>query len=341
MEWKNRYVYAVTQKLPPKQRADIEQELRGLIEDMAEERAARGETEEQALEKTLLELGPPHAMAAKYRGGPRTLIGPELFDAYMTVLKIVLISAAFGMTVVFGIRFAVEPPEVLDLFVDYLLTLFSVGVQSFAWVTIAFAIIEYVGVKFPDKRMDPRTPWKPSSLPLVPSPKSLIRAGEPVASIIFIVLIVVLLTYSVEWIGVYSTGRLDGPAVVPFLNEDVFRAYLPWIWLLAVAGIARDVLKFIWRKWTTPLLIYQYAFLAASLTLAVMLFANSDIWNPQFMGGLVDIGLIAEGSAGFHTVQSIWNRITGGMLYVVAIVHIAELAALVWKTVSIGRLAGR
>lgn len=341
MEWTNRYVYAVTQKLPYKQRADIEQELRSLIEDMTEERVARGETGEQALEKVLLELGPPHAMAAKYRGERRSLIGPELFDAYMSVLKIVLISAAFGMTVVFGIRFAVEPSGVLDLFVDYLLTLFSVEVQSFAWVTVVFAIIEYAGVKIPDVRTDAQTPWKPSSLPPVPPPKAVIRPGEPIASIILIIFFTVLITYSIEWLGVYSVGRSNGLAVVPFLNEDAFRAYVPWIWLLAVAGIGKNVLRFIFRRWTAPLLAYEYVFLTASLALAVAVFANPGIWNAQFMSGLVDIGLVAAGSEGFNTVQSIWNRVTGGMLYLVAIVHIAELAALVWKSFSIRRSSGR
>ena len=42
MEMINRYIYAVTQKLPQSQRKDIADELRGLIEDMLEERAGQG-----------------------------------------------------------------------------------------------------------------------------------------------------------------------------------------------------------------------------------------------------------------------------------------------------------
>ena len=38
MDLINRYIYAVTQKLPESQRADIEKELHGLIEDMLEDR---------------------------------------------------------------------------------------------------------------------------------------------------------------------------------------------------------------------------------------------------------------------------------------------------------------
>ena len=40
MDLINRYIYAVTQKSPESQRADIEKELHGLIEDMLEDRGA-------------------------------------------------------------------------------------------------------------------------------------------------------------------------------------------------------------------------------------------------------------------------------------------------------------
>lgn len=40
MELIDRYIYAVTKKLPQKQREDIEKELRTLIDDMLEERCA-------------------------------------------------------------------------------------------------------------------------------------------------------------------------------------------------------------------------------------------------------------------------------------------------------------
>lgn len=41
MDLINRYIYAVTQKLPESQRADIEKELQGLVEDMLEDQGSR------------------------------------------------------------------------------------------------------------------------------------------------------------------------------------------------------------------------------------------------------------------------------------------------------------
>lgn len=79
MEMIERYIYAVTQKLPQSQREDIAVELRGLIEDMVEERV--GDTaDEKVVEEVLLELGSPREMALKYTGKKRYLIGPELFE---------------------------------------------------------------------------------------------------------------------------------------------------------------------------------------------------------------------------------------------------------------------
>ena len=81
----DRYIYDVTRRLPKNQRQDIDAELRGLIEDMVEERSPQPEKSD--LEAVLTELGRPSALAAKYRGSKRFLIGPELFDVYFLVLK--------------------------------------------------------------------------------------------------------------------------------------------------------------------------------------------------------------------------------------------------------------
>ena len=68
MDLVDRYIYAVTQKLPQAQRRDIADELHGLIEDMRDERAETSKTSENDIEEVLLELGNPRELADKYRG---------------------------------------------------------------------------------------------------------------------------------------------------------------------------------------------------------------------------------------------------------------------------------
>ncbi|WP_396126128.1 HAAS signaling domain-containing protein [Anaerobacillus sp. CMMVII] len=112
MELINRYIYAVTERLPEAQRADIAKELRGLIEDMLEERVGGGDPAKGDIEEVLLELGDPVSFADKYRGTKRYLIGPDLFTPYYTILKIVLFAIAVAMSVVLVIEVIFEPTTV-------------------------------------------------------------------------------------------------------------------------------------------------------------------------------------------------------------------------------------
>ena len=68
MELIDRYVYAVVKRLPATQRADIEKELRSLIEDMTAETVAAGQPEKSAVDSVLRQLGHPALLAAQYRG---------------------------------------------------------------------------------------------------------------------------------------------------------------------------------------------------------------------------------------------------------------------------------
>ena len=105
----DRYVYDVTWRLPKAQREDIDQELRGLIEDMLEQ--AGPNPGKEAVEEVLIELGRPSKLAAKYRGNKRFLIGPEMFDTYFLVLKIVLGATALGLAIAIIIGAINTPPQ--------------------------------------------------------------------------------------------------------------------------------------------------------------------------------------------------------------------------------------
>ena len=142
MDLINRYVYAVIRSLPEKQRADIEKELRTLIDDMIEE-YDEPVSYEKKVEKVLLELGDPEKLADNYRGSKRYLIGPQFYEKYMLILKIVLIAVFAGVTIAtIAEGFFVKDKNVLDTVKDYLSALFSGVLQVFAWTTIAFMIAE-------------------------------------------------------------------------------------------------------------------------------------------------------------------------------------------------------
>jgi hypothetical protein len=98
MDLIDRYVYAVTKNLPPKQRTDIEKELRTLIDDMVEECGEPG-TYEGKVKNVLTGLGSPEKLADNYRDSKRYLIGPNYIDQYFMILKIVFAAVLIGVTV--------------------------------------------------------------------------------------------------------------------------------------------------------------------------------------------------------------------------------------------------
>ena len=61
-----RYIYAVTKRLPKKIQEDVSQELRTLIDDMLMERCGDATPNEYDIKSVLTELGTPNELCEKY-----------------------------------------------------------------------------------------------------------------------------------------------------------------------------------------------------------------------------------------------------------------------------------
>ena len=93
-----RYIYAVTKRLPKKMQDDVSQELKTLIDDMLMERCGDITPEEKDIKIVLTELGTPNELYEKYN--PQTdkcLIGSPYYSTYKYVLKIVMLCAGLGL----------------------------------------------------------------------------------------------------------------------------------------------------------------------------------------------------------------------------------------------------
>lgn len=337
MEVIQRYIYAVVQKLPPQQRADIEKELQGLIEDMVDERIQRGEQPEAAVEQTLLELGHPGQLAAKYRGSKRYLIGPAYFDGYLIILKIVLLSIAAGLTISFVLQSILQPLETLEHFVHYLVNLFSAGLQGFAWVTIVFALIEYWGVGSEKLEMDTHKGWSPSKLPPIPDPKVQIRPLEPIIGMVWAVLVLMLLTFSPQFLGaIHLSG--GQPVVIPVFDLEVFRRYLPLIWIWFLLGILMEVFKLVVRKWTRGLLLYKIFFNLSLLAIAVVVLSDPGLWNPHFLQEMVEQGMLSPGGEAYQAVAGTWHFFTQNLLFILIVLTLVDTLYVVWRAVRMRRV---
>ena len=96
MDLIDRYVVEVARHLPAKSAEDVAKELRSLLSDAFEARAARtGRPKDEALAvEVLREFGEPEEVAARYRG-PKQLIGPDWYPIFKSVaLGVLLIPLA-------------------------------------------------------------------------------------------------------------------------------------------------------------------------------------------------------------------------------------------------------
>ncbi len=235
-----KYVYAVVRQLPGKQRKDIEQELTSLINDMLEERCGDITPTERDVNVVLAELGKPSELAAKYDpDGERSLIGPRYYRRYIQTLKIVLPSAALGLTVAALISLLVDGLEVVSAasiatwIATWLGNIFTSLVSAVALVTFIFAIFEYKGVSLDEDDI--------SKLPAVPKDGQLISRGECVAGIVFAAIAMTLFIFVPQFICFFGVGKEGITEFVPMFSADVMRSvWYCWV-AVFVLTISREI----------------------------------------------------------------------------------------------------
>lgn len=321
MELIDRYIYAVTQKLPQEERKDIADELRGVIEDMLDERVGRDE--ESDVEEILLELGSPRELADKYRGAKKYLIGPAIFDTYVLILKIVLTVIGSLIVVGFIIQTILDPPSILDYFIDMILAFVFALPMTFGWTTFGFAMGELGSLERKDLL---GKEWSPADLPPIPDEKKHINRNESILGIISYVVFIVFFVFSIEYFGIWLFE--DGfTGVVPFLNEATYPTYLLFIILILGFGILKECVKLVTRTWTKKLALFNTMVNAISIIALLIVINGPDFWNPQFMNDLVDAGLLTATSDTFHTLTIIWEQ---GTLWI----FILLMIGLAWEAVS-------
>jgi uncharacterized membrane-anchored protein len=325
MEIIDRYVYAVTKRLPESQREDIEKELKTIIEDMMEEHGEEESVEVRA-KKVLLELGDPAILSENYRGTKRYLIGPDNYDNYITMLKIVFSAIFIGLSVAVIVTniFSFEDtiPKVM---IDYISTLLSALFQGFAWVTVSFAIAEYYGVNEFDKKKEHKE-WDLSELPQIPAKKATISRWELLFEVIFSTIFTIVFCFIPEALAAYIPSS-EGTTIIPVFNIELLLSYRIFFIIIFILGILSVVLKFISGRWTLKLAITDSVLSIISMVFTLIIFTN--VWSVNFA---IDIASrIPE--AGIDFVK-VWGSIKNGILVSIIIVTIIEVVSNMYKGIK-------
>lgn len=330
MELIERYIYAVVQKLPQAQRDDIAKELRSLIRDMLEEHFSNEEITDENVETVLLELGSPRQLAQKYRSTNRYLIGPEFFDAFISVLKIVLFATSVSLVVLFSIEVIIVPSSILESFIDLIVSFFTVIPTAIGWTVFGFAIAEHFsGINPKDLQFNKE--WKVSELPLIPDEKRKIKRGETIFGIILTLVFLFIFTFANEYFGVW-VFKDDFSHVVRFLSEEATDSSLLLLIIFMFGfGILKELLKLYFGKWTKKLVIFTTIINLFSIIVFLLLINLSTFWNPNFMLELTEAGFMTASGDAYNTISEMWNAATFWVFIILIIILVWDLVFGIFK----------
>jgi len=315
-----RYVHAVTKRVPRNSREDIEIELKGLIEDDLLQR------EGSSIEEVLLEYGNPMDLAEKYMGNKRHLIGPMLFETYLTILKIVIPAVLLGITVSLIVGYLATPDQTIWQFFGNLLgSWWGASFQAFAFVTIGFGLAEHFS-----KGKDLRDVWKPEMLPEIEKPMTTVKLAEPIAAIVLSSLFLVLVNTAPQLIAIFIID--GGFASVPIINLEMFASLLFFVNVSIVLGIVKELVTILIGRHT-----WQLSVVRTILSVVVLLITLYVLRHPGFLNQNINSELLAVG----HATDFDWlNFLQQAIRFVIFFSILGFVVDTIATFVKVGRSGG-
>ena len=307
----DRYVHVTVRGLDEGQRHDVEQELRGTIEDMVDARldagaaASRGEAERAVL----LELGDPMRLAAGYSGRTLHLIGPAVYPEWRRLVTLLLWTVVPIVTLI---------NLVLRLFTDDLAgegvgAAFAssaglglqVALHVVFWTTLVYALVER---SQPGKAL---IAWDPDQLP--EDDRRSVGIGETVSSVVMLLLVGLALI----WQATSSPVEVDGEGV-PILDPALWSGWIPFLLGVVMAQIVVALAVFRARRWTLSLAAVAAGLDVLASTAVLWLLFTGRLLNPDFVDAMV--------ANGWTTVErDLTLGLTLGIVLAVGIEHVGQV----------------
>lgn len=286
-ELMERYIYEVTRRLPGDQREETAMELRELIGDM---------TEDSSMDEVLRKLGDPVLFARKYRNENRYLIGPEYYDNYEWVMKIVGIAVIMSGIVSAIVQTVLTSTWGTGMIEDLIGDLVISCVGAFGLVTLIFAVLErqHVKVDLKNERKwsvgelekEPvmgRIKWTPDQLSPVPDKRGLISRSESVVSVVFAVILGGLLIFAPFLLGAYVFEEDEFVKTIPLFNLNRWNIILPVLLLGLLLGFIDDLIRLVKGCYCRMVMVSSIVSGSLQILTAIVLLKVLPLWNPVFM----------------------------------------------------------
>ena len=304
MELQERYIAAGLKHIPPTEKDEVEKAMRRIIAERLQE---RGDPSEETEREVLRGLGSPRLLAEKQLREPPHLIGPELYGTYLLIVKIVMTVAVIGTLIGNTVDFIVNDVELLRYFAISFATAISAAIGAFGWVTLVFAIMERTAKE--KILTEIQEDWSLADLPEKEVPQKPFSRVGVIVGIIFTVLFIILVNQYSHLVGFYYT--LDGSReMIPMLNQEVFRGYLPYINGMLVLQLLFSASKLVFRKWTYPVAIANLILNVLSFVLLWFILQDAAILNPEL------VAKIAEATDGQRVLNTAFNSIKAVFLFI-------------------------
>ncbi|MGG1684351.1 hypothetical protein [Pseudalkalibacillus sp. NRS-1564] len=308
------YIGEVTRRLPESIREDIELELRSTIGDMLPY-----DPSEEEVKSALNELGSPVQMANGFRDWPMHLIGPQYFELYMKIIKMVL---PISLVVTFITFMTINVIDYngtgslgdvfFNLMGDAIGGLWNTAIQTLFWITLIFVILERTDININRALKG----WSADELEKVTSvpKKKKVAKSELFADLLFAAVWATLYFNADNLLGIIRNGKLD----VPFFNNDVLLSYWPLVSLTLLTTVLLALYKVIVGYWTKRLAIANAIHHVFATTVIVIMLLNDQLIHPDLTNLLslsetyqnmilAAIGLFFILSTGMDIVKGFWK----------------------------------
>jgi hypothetical protein len=319
----DRYLAAVSDILPAKQRKDTVTEIRSLIQDALDDRSKTDgrSPDEEMMADVLKQFGSPEKIVAPYLP-EKYLIGPRLFPSFILVLRIALPIIAVLSLVGFWVGYTLTSSiTIIGMVTDIIKSLgnaLSSVIQAFGNIVLIFAILQWV---LPEFNLTPKDKeWNPHSLKAISKPDK-IKRGDLITEIFFSLVGLIIFTFYLDRVGIYN--NINGLWTFTPILTSAFNAYIPWLDLFWVLTILLDA--FLLRKgsWQTGTRLFSILMNAFSIGIAATLMAHIQILYTV-KGALGQLG--AEG-----ILQSVLNQILIVVFAIVIIVNAVKMLLTTWR----------
>ncbi len=268
-----RYLYAVSNYLPYKNKNDILNELRSIINDMLEERCKDLIANDKDIRVVLAELGTPDEVGAQYGlGKQKALISGIYLVKYRMFLKIILSAVVFGLCLSSFLNVVFNSVDIIEASYHLIGSLISVSLSIVGATTLIFAFLEYKAISLEEFNFE--------TLPPVPKKKEKINSIESYISITINVLITTILLFAPNLIALPFEWE---NVTISIFNIEYVSSISWLILIIGIVNISADVVKIIDSRYTKKVLFFNI--LTNGITLAgyFYMFKDFNILTPEFL----------------------------------------------------------